>query len=170
MRSPRCILPPDRPAFADLRRILRTAYNVPLPEGAPGPDFGPEDARAAFIGFLGFLKWHLAGQTSQKVDAAWATQTAILQGAAQVILPHLIVTEDRLPDALPDLAADIGAGPAVYRGEDIDADAPVALAAIYDEAVERSVVEAYRRDYLNMGFGPWAGKATLRPTPAGSSV
>ncbi len=32
---------------------------------------------------------------------------------------------------------------------------PIALDAIYDPKIEKAAYDAYRRDYLNLGFQPW---------------
>jgi LPS sulfotransferase NodH len=147
----RFILPDDRPIYADPRKIMRQRYKLPIPSSAPGPDWSVEDQKAAFAGFLDFLKPNLAGQTSVRIDAAWASQSAILQGMAQVTLPHQLVREEDMARALPDLARDAGvADPPEPRGEAIPG--PVPLSRIYDGKLEKATIDAYRRDYLSLGF------------------
>jgi LPS sulfotransferase NodH len=150
----RFVLPHDRPAYAEPRRVMRQRYKLPIPDGAPGPDWGDDAQRAAFAAFLGFVKANLAGQTSLRVDPAWATQGAILQGMAQVVMPHALVREEEMGTALPDLARAAGvAAPPVPRSETIPGGIP--LERIHDAQVEKSAMDAYRRDYLGLGYGPW---------------
>lgn len=151
------LIGPDAPSGADdLRTIWTTRFDMRLPEGAvsgPGAGHDLHAHRAAFLSYLGFVKANLNGQTSLRTDAIWASQTAILQGVANFALPHRIVPEDRMDDLLPALAAELGVAapePGPERpGHGFD------LAAIYDDAVEKAVQAAYRRDYLTLGFAPW---------------
>jgi len=147
------ILPTDRPAFAEARQVIRQRYGVPIPKDGPGPDYDAQAHHDAFLAFLGFLKGHLAGQTSLRIDQAFATQTAILQGMAQFTLPHRIVSEDDMARLLPDLAAEAG-----IKAPDLTCeipDAPHALGDIYDGKIEKACIEVYRRDYLTFGFPRW---------------
>jgi hypothetical protein len=107
------------------------------------------------LAYLEFLKLNLVGQTSVRVDPAWATQSAILQGMAQVTLPHHLIREEDLSHALPDLAHAVGVTDAPpVRAEGIPT--PIALGQIHDGKIEKATIDAYRRDYLNLGFGRWA--------------
>jgi len=149
----RYILPNDRPAYADVRRVLRRMYGLPIPEKGLVPGYGAAEHKLAFAAFLEFLKGNLQGQTGLKVDPAWATQTAILQGMSQVAMPDHILREDDLATALPALAVEAGATPQPFAASDDDA--PFPLKAIYDGKIEKAVIEAYRRDYLGFGFARW---------------
>ena len=103
---------------------------------------------------MAFLKPNLAGQTSIRVDTAWATQSAILQGMANVTLPHALIREEEMQAALHDLARAAGVtDPPHPKPEGIPT--PIALDAIYDGTVEKAALDAYRRDYLNLGFQRW---------------
>ncbi len=146
--------------FPEIRRILRKSYRLPLPEGdvLPGalpPGYGPAEHRAGFLAFLRWLKGNLAGQTSVRVDPLWASQTAVVQGFAQVVPPDMILREDRLDAGLAALAAEVGLPPAAPPPE--DEAAPVALSEVYDPEVEAAAREAYARDYLGFGFADWRG-------------
>ncbi len=147
------ILPNDRPAYADVRRVLRKMYGLPIPEAGLVPGYGADEHKVAFAAFLEFLKGNLSGQTGLKVDPAWATQTAVLQGMAHVTLPDHILREEDLPTTLPDLAVAVGAAPQPFAAATDDA--PFPLKAVYDGKIEKATMEAYRRDYLNFGFPRW---------------
>lgn len=150
----RFILPDDRPAYAEPRKTLRQRYKVPMPNKAPGDNWTEEEQKAAFIGFIGFLKGNLAGQTSVRVDQAWATQTAILQGIAQVMVPQAVIHEEQMKEALPALARDVG----VEDVPDVVGEAmpgPHPLKPIYDGKIEQALIDAYRRDYIGFGFPRW---------------
>jgi len=143
----RHILPTGAEAFSDLRETLRARYNVPLPED------GVTDAqghKAAFLGFLKFVKGNLGGQTSIRSDPAWASQSMAVQGMAQFILPDMILRDDQLEQGLAALAQQIGKTapgvPDVANG---------LLDEIYDETIEATVRDVYQRDYMMFGFRAW---------------
>ena len=148
------VLPVGRPVYEEPRKIMRQRYKLPLPAEAPGPDWTEAMQKAAFMAFLGFLKPNLAGQTSIRVDAAWATQSAILQGMSQFTLPHALIREEDMTTALPDLARAAGvSAPPPPKAEAMTD--PMSLSAIYDGKIEKAAIDAYRRDYLNLGFQRW---------------
>lgn len=133
----------------ELRGILARNYNLKLPEVAE--DFADEAAmRAAFLGFLRFLKLNLGGQTGFRVDAHWASQTAVLQGFAQFQGPDHVLRENRLVEGLSYLASE--AGVACPRVQILMLPA---LAAIYDGELEAAARHAYARDYMGFGFADW---------------
>ena len=133
----------------ELRGILARNYKVTLPD--VGTNFVGTDAyRAAFLRFLRFVKLNLGGQTGFRVDAQWASQTAILQGFAQFQAPDHVLREDRLAEGLAFLTADVAAAcPPIAQANDPQ------LGAIYDADVEAAVRDAYARDYIGFGFGDW---------------
>ncbi|MCV2876033.1 sulfotransferase [Rhodobacteraceae bacterium XHP0102] len=145
----RYILPTDRPHFATLRRVLLKTYGLVLPAAPDDPNWTPAAQKIAFSQFLKFLRGNLSGQTGVPVDQAWATQSAILQGMAQVKLPDLLLREEELPTALPALAGSNVAF--TYRAPHT----AVPLLEIYDDEIEALCGEAYRRDYISFGFGAW---------------
>lgn len=150
----RFILPDDRPAYADPRKTLQQRYKVPMPNKTPGDDWTEAEQKAAFQGFIGFLKGNLAGQTSVRVDQAWATQTAILQGLSTLLVPQSVIHEDDMKETLPALARAVGAVdvPDVI-GEAMPGNH--ALKSIYDGKIEQVLIDAYRRDYVGFGFPRW---------------
>jgi LPS sulfotransferase NodH len=140
--------------FTEIRENLRKSFHVPLPAGAPGPDYDDTAHRAAFLAFLKFLKSNLAGQTNLRVDPAWASQTAILQGFAGFVTPDLILREATLAQDLVILSGQIGLLHAPVIGPtDPHAER---LSRIYDADVETATRDAYSRDYMAFGFTDWA--------------
>lgn len=137
--------------LAEQRRILIRAYKAVLPDA--GADFADADAeRAAFLVFLRYAKLSVAGQTGLRVDPNWASQTAVVQGVSGFQPPDHILREDRLAAGLHQLAAEIGI-PAPPAPAAVSADG---LLAIHDTALEAAAADAYQRDYLGFGFGPYA--------------
>lgn len=140
--------------YGGIREVLRKTYKLPLP---PVPKVAQMDAdqhRTAFLGFARFLKANLAGQTSVRIDDAWAPQWAVLQGFAPVLMPDLIVREDRLEADLGALAKTLGLKPPVTA---IPAEPalPFGLAEIYDIEIEAVMAETYAKDYELFGWQAW---------------
>lgn len=151
------ILPASGPhSFPQIRETLRTTYGLPLPVGDPGAGFDRAAHRAAFLAFLQFLKGHLGGQTALRVDASWASQSSVLAGMAQVILPDMVLRAERLEPELAFLAAGIGRSAPALPQED-GAALPVPLAEIHDEEIETAARDAYQRDYMAFGYRAWRG-------------
>lgn len=148
-----CILPADRPAFANIRRVLKNRYNLPIPKDGVIAGYYADQHKEGFVAFLNFLKGNLAGQTSLKVEPVWASQTAILQGMAGFLLPDVILREDDLISELPRLARAQGREAAEF---DMPLpDEPFPLAEIHDAEIEALISDIYRKDFLNFGFAPW---------------
>ena len=148
------ILPRGPGTFADIRKTLRNFHKLPIPGDQPGEDYDVAAHRAAFVAFLEFLKANLNGQTSIRVDAHWASQSAALQGMAQFVLPDVILREEEMRPALARLAGEVGYPDAPAPGP-AEADNPHALADIYDAEIEALAAQVYQRDYILFGFGPW---------------
>lgn len=134
-----------------LRDAICRSHGVVLP--APGDD-GPEAHKAAFRGFLTFLKANLGGQTNLRVDAAFATQVTHLQGMAQVVPPDMILREDRLAEDLAMLLWQIGRedAPEIPAATDPHAGR---LAQIVDDDIQALSRDVYLRDHVAFGFGDW---------------
>lgn len=142
-------------AYPEIGMALREQYGVALPAGGvPGEDWTPEAHRAAFLGYLAFVKRNLAGQTPIRVDPSWATQAAVIQGYAQVVPPDHLLRASQLADGLARLGAEIGLE--LPEAPVIAPDTPFSLGEILDDQVELAVHGAYQRDYMLFGFGPWA--------------
>ena len=148
------ILPRGPGTFAEIRKTLRNFHKLPIPGGTPGPDYDRDAHRRAFVAFLEFLRANLAGQTSIRVDAHWATQATALEGMAQFSLPDRIIREEEMASQLAELAGVVGyetppAPPAAAP------DQPFALADIYDAEIETLAAKVYQRDYVIFGFDRW---------------
>ena len=140
-------------SFAAIRARLRETYGLDLPEGPPGESYDRERHRAAFLGFLGFVKANLAGQTSIRIDPAWASQEAVVQGFSAFHPPDMVIREDRLAEGLAHLGAEIGrSAPALPAAQPAG---PRRLDEIYDEELEAAARAAYGRDYAAFGYGDW---------------
>jgi hypothetical protein len=141
--------------FDRLRDRLVKLHEIPLPPANDLSGYGLAEHRAAFAGFLGFLKANLSGQTSVRVDQAWASQGALLRGIAQAVVPDVVLREETLHDDLAKLAASLSLPNPVPGAE--NADTPFTLAQIADDGLETLAHDAYRRDYEEFGFGAWRG-------------
>lgn len=138
-------------ALPHIRDGLIKAYKVGLPK--IGDTLSPTAHRQAFLDFLRFLKLNVAGQTGLRVDARFASQTAVLQGFAQSQGPDLVLREDSLPMGLGFLAMEIGADcPDLPSLPNPSNDL---LAQIYDAELEAAARDAYSRDYMGYGFPDW---------------
>ncbi len=139
-----------------LRKVLTTQYGAVIPD-VPADEWTTSQHRAAFEAFLVFLKANLSGQTATKVDPSWATQTAIVQGFANFVLPDLILREAEIAEDLAALAARVGIDAPSYSAPVTTAE-DLKLSEIYDDALEKAARSAYQRDYMMFGFGPWQGR------------
>ncbi|MEM7488701.1 MAG: nodulation protein NodH [Pseudomonadota bacterium] len=128
------------PKANDVRRVLAKQHGVPL-NGA---------AADALLGFLHALKAVLGGQSALSVAPDWATQSALLAGMAQAVLPQRLIREAEAGAELEALAARAGHAPQPLRrpGRDV-------LAAIVTDEIEAACRDTYRRDYQAFGFGSW---------------
>ena len=148
----RFIMPVEEGAFTGIRETLRRSYGVPLPDDPNDPGYDRASHHAAVLAFLVFLKGNLAGQTSIRVDSAWASQFATLQGISGFCIADRVLRGERLDQdlkaLLPNGARSSPPVPAVPSGT-------FALADIYSKELERAARSAYQRDYLMFGYGPW---------------
>ena len=141
--------------FAKIRQQLAQSHGLDLPDDPSDPGYDLPAHRAAFEGFLRFLKANLNGQTSIRVDANWASQVTCLQGMAEFCLPDHAFREDTLADDLPRLAEAVGVPSPPVPPADPGMDR---LRAIYDPQLEKLCREAYPRDYLMFGFSDFDTK------------
>lgn len=138
--------------LAETRAVLRDTYKLPLPE--EGKTLSAADWAAGLEAFLGWLKSNLNAQTSLPVHTLWASQSAALQGFAQVAPPDLVAREDQLADDLAYLARTAGIEAPAFAAQDGDT-APVKLAQIWTPSLEKAAREAYTRDFMQFGFSDW---------------
>ncbi|SMR82481.1 hypothetical protein SAMN04488030_2834 [Aliiroseovarius halocynthiae] len=139
--------------YWNIAAALRDHYDISLPKRLPDADWDVGAHRKAFLGFADFIRRNLAGQTSIRVDAAWATQSAVMKGFGEFQLPDRILREEQIEDGLLSLAHEVSmSSPGLPAQEE---DAPFTLSQIYDADVEAAVKAAYQRDYMMLGFWPW---------------
>jgi hypothetical protein len=141
-------------SFPELRDNLRRNFALPLAEGEDGSNWSDGEHRAAFWVFLTFLRANLGGQTNMRVDPAWASQLALLQGIAQFGLPDMILREDRLNKDLVALGAQVGHDSVPPIGEPTDPHA-ARLSRIVDDELQAMARDVYQRDYLSFGYADW---------------
>ena len=150
------ILASGQGTYPQIRQTLVQQYGLPVPEEGVGPDWDASRHRVAFIRFLEFLDSNLSGQTAIRVDATWCSQSAVLQGFGEFVLPDFVFREADLADDLTALARRVDiADPRPYHPP--APSHPVPLDDIYDEDIETLTRTAYQRDYMMFGFGPWSG-------------
>lgn len=150
----RHVVPKNDDKYSDPRRVMRNKYGVAVPNQGDLSSYTKTEHRAAFGNFLQFLKGNLAGQTSVRIDATWATQSAVLEGAANVALPDLVLREDQLENDLAHLAGSLGLDEFDYVAA--REPGPFSLSDIYDQELEKLCTAAYRKDYISFGFSPWS--------------
>lgn len=154
----RFILPVDEENYADVREVLVSRYDLPLPKDPADPGYGLEQHRTAFLAFLKFLAGNLGGQTSVRVDNSWATQTTLLYAIGQFLVPDRTIRESEMPIELPYIAKEAG-----FDGSHTIAKfappAPFDLADVYDKDIEAACEAAYHRDYVMLGFRAWRSQA-----------
>ncbi|OED49326.1 nodulation protein NodH [Rhodobacteraceae bacterium (ex Bugula neritina AB1)] len=150
----RRILNAGEGSYRQIRNTLRRQFGLPLPEAGPDDGYSRAQHREAFAGFLEFVRSSLAGQTSVRLDAEWATQSQALAGFAELGSPDLLIREDEMHEDLPALARKLGRlEPGAVPTA--DPETPFALEDVYDEELEALISSVYQRDYLTFGFGPW---------------
>lgn len=149
------ILSTGEGAYLKIRDTLRRRFGLKLPDTYPDPDYGRMEHRAAFLGYLEFVKSNLAGQTGIRVDGHWATQSQILSGFAGFAVPDAVLRENHLEDELAVLASQVGKEtmPRIVKPTDPYASL---LDEIYDADIEAATQRAYGRDYTMFGFGTYA--------------
>ncbi len=153
------ILLPGPERYDAIRDTLQNAYMLTLPdEGSDAAAF-----RASFVSFASFVRANLAGQTGVRVDGAWASQSEVLKGVCQFMIPDHVFREETLQADLAYLADRLSMSPPIYQAEEHEG--PFRLSSIYDETVEAAVRAAYQKDYMQFGFETYA--SAKRPDLSG---
>ncbi|MEM6727502.1 MAG: sulfotransferase family 2 domain-containing protein [Pseudomonadota bacterium] len=142
----------DQGAFLEIRKTLIRVYNVPLAPDGPDASWGEADERAAFLGFLDFLRMNLGGQTAVRVDASWASQAQALEGYGDFAAPDVLIREETMDHEFRHLAALVGVSAPAPEPEELPG-----LAALYGADIEAAVRDVYHRDYMTFGFGDYGG-------------
>ena len=158
------VLLADPKSLRQIRQAMQGQFKLKLPKFDSGTilpkDYDLAAHREAFLKFLAFVKANLAGQTTVRVDSAWASQREILNGFAELAAPDHVLHEAELTEELPHLARrvqrragqDAGDIPPVQGASE---DLPFALGDIYDAEIESLCRSIYQRDYVTFGFGDW---------------
>jgi len=141
-------------AAGEVRGILKRAWRIDLPPPDRLDRLTADQQAEAFLKFLGFLRGNLAGQTSVRIDAAWASQAAVVQGFAAQLPPDAVLREDRLAQGLGWLAGEAGVPCPPLPPEPPGIGHP--LAAFVTPDHEAAAQDAYARDYQMFGFAAWA--------------
>ncbi|MCA0271957.1 MAG: sulfotransferase family 2 domain-containing protein [Proteobacteria bacterium] len=138
--------------FEGLKVGLEEAWEMPRLRPKPGEPVAAEQERAAFHGFLRFIRANLRGQTPVQQNLLWASQMSVLQGMAQFALPDLIAREETLEADLGHLAQSLGLAPPPATVTQEAADLREGLARIVDDMVAAMAQAAYSRDYQLLGY------------------
>lgn len=150
----RYVLPLNIETFAEIRDLLITQYNVPLPQVFPDDMYDLERHRLSFLKFLQFLAGNLGGQTSVRVDSSWASQNALVQAMGQFVVPDRVIRAERLAKDIPEIAKEVGYD-APPVAPDTGAAEPFDLTEVLTPEIEKACETAYRRDYVMFGFDKW---------------
>ena len=146
------ILSTDDNSFPHIRQNLETNFGLKL--GSPDQPLNKDQTRTAFAGFLEFVTTNLNGQTTIRVDAHWATQTAILQGFGEFCSPDMVLRAEDLQVMLPAIATQ-AKSKSIPDYVSSDPTTDITLSDIYDDALESLAQDAYQRDYVMFGFKKW---------------
>jgi len=154
------ILSYEQGAYREIREAIIRNFRVKVPKkGADAGGYDLDAHKKAFVAFLKFVKANLSRQTSLRIDPAWASQSAIIQGAATVVIPQHVINERNLASGLAHLEMLLGLSPvSISVGQPAY---PFALSDVYDAGIESRVREIYMQDYLNFGFDDWAPTVEL---------
>lgn len=131
----------------DLREVFSTDYGLDLPAAGRLTYPTVSAHRTGFLAFLRLVRKVLGGQSALRVEPAWATQTAVLQGFAQFQPPDVILREARLPQGLAWLCDELQV---LAPGLPAMGAPPAAILA--DERVREACRQTYARDYVGFGF------------------
>ena len=139
--------------FGHVREHLARLFKVRLEGDARNLDATAH--REAFLAYLKFCRASLSGQTGLQPWPIWASQAALLQGYAEVVMPDLILREDRMAAGLAHLCSelDLVCPPLPDPvAEARPASQPVSLSDIADEEVIAACRDAYWQDFEQFGF------------------
>jgi len=146
------VLNPDNAGYQDLRKVLVRDYGLSeIDQGSAADGYDLKTHKATFLTFLKFIKANLSDQTSLKIDNAWASQTAILEGVSQVGFASHIIQERVLAPSLRHIETIAGL-PERALPDPTGKPPRYELSEIYDDQIEARLRDIYTRDYLNFGF------------------
>jgi len=135
----------------NVRAFIERVRGLELPqEKGELAQFGTQQHRSGFLGFLQFVQANLNGQTAVQTRAIWASQSRLIEGIVSQCPLHRLIREEHLNDELPALGAALGCTLPAFTSA--RPHAPLELSAIYDGSVEAAGRAAYGRDYEMLGF------------------
>ena len=158
------VFPTDEGTYGVIREQLVNYFGVALPDlevmenatrkslNAEGYSIGQH--RAAFHGFLRFLKDNLSGQTSIRKDGLWDSQMTFLTGFNSAVPISIIVKEGQM-DAGFQYVESVLDLPAPIIGAPIKPDHMFTLDEIYTRQTENLARKAYSVDYGRFGFADY---------------
>jgi hypothetical protein len=158
------VFPTGEGTYAVIREQLVNYFGVALPDldvmqsatrkslDAEGYNIGQH--RAAFHGFLRFLKDNLAGQTSIRKDGLWDSQMTFLTGFNSAVPISIIVKEGQM-DAGFRYVESVLDLPTPTIGAPIKPDHIFTLDEIYTRQTENLARKAYSMDYGRFGFADY---------------
>jgi LPS sulfotransferase NodH len=129
----------------EMRAHLSAVYGVRLVSDDPSAD--GEALKSDFQSFLKFLKGNLGGQTGIPVRPEWASQCAILDGFRQAVPPRFILRTEEFADWAKNIAE---------QAEPLPGECQRLPEWLAEPAVDKAARHAYARDFLHLGFGPYA--------------
>lgn len=158
------VFPTGEGTYAVIREQLVNYFGVALPdldvmEGATRKSLEAEgysigQHRAAFHGFLRFLKDNLSGQTSIRKDGLWDSQMTFVTGFNSAVPISIIVKEGQM-DAGFRYVESVLDLPAPPIGAPIKPDHMFTLDEIYTRQTENLARKAYAVDYGRFGFADY---------------
>jgi hypothetical protein len=139
--------------FSEIRHGLIARHGLPIPLEGPDQSYSLSQHAEAFAKFLEIVKQTLNGATSLRLLPVWASQIGSLHSMSNVVVPHRVIREPELADGLAQICTALGRPfPALSPRPN----ALFPLAQVHTQALEDIAMEAYRRDYLTLGFKRWA--------------
>lgn len=158
-----CILRPRGKGFPRIREALIRDHGLVLPDTAladagdraalAGAGYDADAHRAAFAGFLGFLKGNLAGRTLIRIDPLWAPQVDHLAAIGAGMPLRLVIGPEGAASGRH-LRELLGLG----EGADMRLDAPETqdpvfpLAEIWTPELGRACRDVCRDDHDRLGY------------------
>jgi len=158
------IFPTGEGTYGVIREQLVNYFGVALPEvafmeGATRKSLSDEgysvgQHRAAFHGFLRFLKDNLSGQTSIRKDGLWDSQMTFLAGFTTAIPISIIVKEGQMDAGFRYVESVLDLPPPAI-GAPIKTDHMFTLDEVYSRQTENLARKAYGMDYGRFGFADY---------------
>lgn len=140
--------------FPAIRRTIVRDYQIDLPKDPNEKSIDFSRYQQALLKFLEFVFDNLNGRTGVRTDAAWATQTSVLQGFAEFCTPSMVMREDTLSGELASFCSILGIEN-IPKLETCSNDAKMLLTEAYDPSLEKATRKAFAKDYTRFGFSDW---------------